>query len=245
MWMREYIPVLNLGRSRFAPRPVPTILTAAAVIVFAALGEWQLGRAGEKRALAGEFAASGPAIEWRRLPPGSPRYQRVSLRGYYDAGHQFLLDNRSRDSVAGVEVLTPLVLDDGSAVLVNRGWLPFGATRQDLPGVEVDREKRTVVGRIDDLPRPGIWLKPPPASGWPRLVQYPRMDELAVALGRELAPQQVLLDPAVPDGYNRDWIVPGATGDRHLGYAVQWFAFAALAGAIWLVLSFQRTEEKQ
>ena len=69
------------------------------------------------------------------------------------------------------------------------------------------------------------------------------MAELAAALGRELAPRQVLLDPAVPDGYVRDWVVPGTTPDRHLGYAVQWFAFAALAVAIWFVLSFRKSGE--
>ncbi len=130
--MAEYIPVLSFGRSRFAPRPLPTLATVAAVILFAALGIWQLGRADDKRALASDFAGAGPVIEWRRLPADAPRYQRVSVRGHYDSGHQFLLDNRSHDSVAGVEVLTPFVLDDGSAVLVNRGWLPFGATREDL-----------------------------------------------------------------------------------------------------------------
>jgi cytochrome oxidase assembly protein ShyY1 len=105
----------------------------------------------------------------------------------------------------------------------------------------VDGEKRTITGRTDELPRPGIWLKGPAATGWPRLVQYPRMEELSAALGRELAPRQVLLDPGVPDGYVRAWSVPGAPPDRHLGYAVQWFAFAAVAGAIWLVLSFRKT----
>jgi surfeit locus 1 family protein len=241
--MREYIPVLTPRRSRFAPRFVPTVLTAAAVILFAALGEWQLGRAEEKRALAAEFGAAGPAVEWRQLPPDAPRYQRVTLRGRYDPGHQFLLDNRSHESVAGVEVLTPLLLDDGSAVLVNRGWLPFGATRQDLPDAAVDGEKRDVVGRIDELPRPGIWLRAPAATGWPRLVQYPRMEELSDQLGRKLAPRQVLLDPGVPDGYVRDWSLPGTPVDRHIGYAVQWFAFASLAGAIWFVLSFRRPGE--
>jgi surfeit locus 1 family protein len=241
--MREYSPVLNPRRSRFRPRLLPTLLAAAAVAGFSALGAWQLDRADEKRAIARSFSAGGPAIEWRRLPPDAPRYQRVSLRGRYDPDHQFLLDNRSHESVAGVEVLTPLVLDDGSAVIVNRGWLPFGATRQDLPTVIVGGEKRTVIGRVDALPRPGIWLKAPPATGWPRLVQYPRMEDLSAALGRELAPRQVLLDPGVPDGYVRNWTVPGTTPDRHLGYAVQWFAFAALAGAIWLVLSFRKTGE--
>jgi surfeit locus 1 family protein len=238
--MREYIPVLNLRRSRFAPRPGPTVLTAVAIVLFAALGNWQLGRAEEKRDLAAKFGAAGPAIEWRQLPPDAPRYTRVSLRGHYDPAHQFLLDNLSHESVAGVEVLTPFLLDDGSAVIINRGWQPFGATRQELPDVAVDGEMRTVVGRIDELPRPGIWLKAPPAAGWPQLVQYPDMDELSRQLGRKLAPRQVLLDPAVPDGYLRDWSLPGTPIDRHIGYAVQWFAFAALAGAIWLVLSFRK-----
>jgi surfeit locus 1 family protein len=240
--MAEYSPVLNERRSRiFAPRLVPTFLAGLAVLAFAALGIWQLGRADEKRAMARNFTAGGPAIDWPRLPVDAPRYQRVRLRGYYDAGHQFLLDNMSHESVAGVQVLTPLVLDNGDAVLVNRGWLPFGATREDLPAVDVDGGKRTVVGRIDELPRPGIWLKGPEATGWPRLVQYPAMAELSAALGRELAPRQVLLDPGVPDGYVRAWVVPGTSPDRHLGYAVQWFAFAALAAGIWFVLGFRKT----
>jgi surfeit locus 1 family protein len=229
--------------TRFAPRLLPTLLTAAAVTLFAALGNWQLGRAEDKRRQSADLVAAGPAIDWRRLPADAPRYQRVTLRGHYDAERQFLLDNMSHESVAGVQVLTPLVQADGSAVLVNRGWLPYGATRKDLPTVTVDAEMRTIVGRIDDLPRPGIWLKAPAATGWPRLVQYPRMEELSVALGRELAPRQVLLDPALPDGYVREWALPGTTADRHLGYAVQWFAFAALAGAIWFVLSFRRKGE--
>ena len=241
--MREYIPVLNARRSRFAPRPIPTILATVAIALFAALGAWQLDRADQKRVLARSFIAGGPAIDWAQLPTDAPRFQRVMLRGQYDAEHQFLLDNMSHESVAGVQVLTPLVLDDGDAVLVNRGWLPFGATRQDLPPVEVDAGKRTVIGRIDDLPRPGIWLKGPSATGWPRLVQYPDMTELSAALGRDLAPRQVLLDPGVPDGYVRDWVVPGTTPDRHLGYAVQWFAFAALAAAIWIVLSLRKSGE--
>lgn len=241
--MREYSPVLNLGRSRFAPRLLPTLAAVAAAVAFTWLGVWQLERAGGKRSLAADFAGSGPALEWRQLPADAVRYQRVSVRGHYDPAHQFLLDNRSHDSVAGVEVLTPFILDDGSAVIVNRGWLPFGATRQDLPVISVDADKRTVVGRIDSLPRPGIWLEGPPGTGWPRLVNYPRMEELEVALGRELAARQVLLDPALPDGYVRAWAVPGTSPDRHLGYAIQWFAFAALAGAIWFVLSLRSSGE--
>jgi surfeit locus 1 family protein len=241
--MAEYSPVRNPRRPGFAPRLLPTLLTLAAVALFAAAGAWQLGRAAQKRALAADFAGGGPALEWRQLPADAPRYQRVTLRGHYDPDRQFLLDTMAHESVAGLQVLTPLVLDDGSAVLVNRGWLPWGPSRAVLPDVAVGGEKRTVVGRIDELPKPGIWLEAPAATGWPRLVQYPRMEELREALGRELPRWQVLLDPAVPDGFVRAWTVPGTPADRHLGYAVQWFAFAAVAIAIWLVLGFRRSGE--
>ena len=237
--------MLNFSGSRFAPRLFPTLLAAAAIALFVVLGYWQLGRAEEKRAIASRFTAGGPVIDWKQLPADAPRYQRVRLSGHYDKDHQFLLDNMSHESVAGVDVLTPFVLDSGDTVLVNRGWLPFGATRQDLPDVDVDAGQRTIVGRTDELPRPGIWLKAPPATGWPRLVQYPKMQELSVALGVELAPRQVLLDPAVPDGYIRTWIVPGAAADQNLGYAVQWFAFAAAVGAIWFFLGFRKSGESQ
>ena len=66
------------------------------------------------------------------------------------------------------------------------------------------------------------------------------MPELAAALGRELAPRQVLLDPGVPDGYVREWSTTGTTADRNTGYAVQWFAFAAVAATLWIVLSFRK-----
>ena len=235
--------MLNFSRFRFAPRLGPTLLAASAIALFVVLGNWQLGRADEKRQLTNRFTAGGPVVDWQDLPADTPRYQPVRLNGHYDRDHQFLLDNMSHESMAGVDVLTPFVMSGGGTALVNRGWLPYGATRQDLPDVDVDAGQRTIVGRLDELPRPGIWLKAPPATGWPRLVQYPHMEELSIALGVELAPRQVLLDPAVPDGYVRVWILPGTAADQNLSYAVQWFAFAAMAGVIWLVLSFKKRGE--
>jgi len=234
---------MNPGRSRFAPRLWPTLAAAAAVVAFAGLGEWQLGRAVSSRALAEDFGRGGPALEWRRLPADAPRYQRVTASGHYDPEHQFLLDNMSHAGIAGVEVLTPLLLVDGRVLLVNRGWQPFGATRADLPEVAVDAEPRRITGRIDELPRPGVRLAAVPATVWPRLVQFPQMEELAKVLGRDLDSRVILLDASEADGYARDWTVRGTDPDRNLGYAVQWFAFAALAGAIWFALSLRKPPE--
>ncbi|MGQ0383091.1 MAG: SURF1 family protein [Gammaproteobacteria bacterium] len=233
----------NAGRRRFALRPVATAATALAVAVFGALGSWQLDRAAEKRGLAADFARPGPALP---LPPAGvalPRYHRIAAAGRYDAAHQILLDNRSQSGRAGVEVLTPLLLADGTALLVNRGWLPFGDDRTQQPEVAVGTEPRRIAGRHAALPRAPIELASPPAIGWPRLVSYPNQDELARMLGRELRPGMILLDPADAEGYGRDWSLAGTTAERHLGYAMQWFALAATAVAIWLALSVKRRGE--
>jgi surfeit locus 1 family protein len=232
--MRKYSLVL---------RPIATAATAAAVLLFVLLGSWQLGRATAKRLIDEQFSRAETAL---LLPPASiavPRYQRVTANGRYDTDHQFLLDNMSEAGQAGVHVLTPLLLSDGNAVLVDRGWVPFGTTRDSLPDVAVPATPRTVAGRLDELPRPGIELAAPAGKGWPRLISYPHMQELAAALGRELYPQRVLLDPREPDGFMRNWQVPGTTYVRHLGYAIQWFAFAATAIAIWLAQSLRRKGE--
>lgn len=217
--------------------------TLAAVAVFAALGNLQLDRGAEKRGLAADFRRAGPAIEFSPAGPGPQRYQRVTARGSYDTRHQFLLDNRSHAGAAGIEVLTPLLLGDGSAVLVNRGWLPFGTDRAHLPVVAVGPEPRLVAGRFSELPRAPIELAAPPSASWPRLVNYPDREELEEMLGRELRPGMILLDPGEPDGFVRDWQLAGTAPERHLGYAVQWFAFAATAAAIWLALSLKRDGE--
>ena len=232
--------MLKFRSRRFVLRPVATVVTAVAVLLFVLLGNWQLSRAAEKRALDEDFSRGGPALP---LPPADvalPRYQRVAANGSYDADHQFLLDNMSEAGQAGVHVLTPLLLADGSAILVDRGWAPFGATRDALPDVAVVTTPRSVAGRLDELPRPGIELAAPAGKGWPRLVSYPHMPELAAALGRELRPQEILLDPRDPDGYVRNWRLAGMTAERHLAYAIQWFAFAATAVAIWFALGLRR-----
>lgn len=241
--MREYSPVRIPRRLRFAPRPFATLAAAVAALVFTGLGLWQLGRADEKSALAADFAGGGPIIDLPSDSSGLPRYQRVTARGRYDAERQFLLDNQIHDGRAGVQVLTPFRLDVGGVVMVNRGWLPFGATRAELPEVTVDAEPRMIAGRLDELPRPGILLGAPPGSGWPRLVSYPQIDEIAAALGVTPHARMIRLDPGVADGYVRDWRLPGTTPMRHLGYAIQWFAFAATAIAIWLAVSLRRPGE--
>ncbi len=144
----------------------------------------------------------------------------------------------------GYRVFTPFRLQDDGWVLVDRGWLPLGATRAELPDVAVSDRERQIVGQFDHLPRPGIQLDQSDidASGpWPRVLNFPQQATLERALERELLPGVILLDPQAPDGYERVAGARVAFGpERHLAYAVQWFAMATAVIFIYVILQYRR-----
>lgn len=233
----------SLPSRRFAPRLGYSLLALAGLALFFSLGRWQLDRAEEKRSLVGAFERGGERLQ--ELPSGlSPvdRYQRLRAHGRFDPARQFLLDNMTYDGQAGFRVLTPLLLEDGRVLVVDRGFVPGSGDRSRLPDVAVQDSPREVVGRADTLPRPGIELAAPPATGWPRIVSFPRIEEIGAALGQPVFPQVLLLEPDQPDGFVREWAPATMGPDRHVGYAVQWFGFAVVTCILWVLLSF-RTEE--
>jgi surfeit locus 1 family protein len=137
-----------------------------------------------------------------------------------------LLDNMLHEGAAGYQVLTALrVPGTDERVLVNRGWVPAGE-RTVLPDVAVGSGARTVTGRLEHLPRPGMRLGEQAADHGDAVVvlQYPTAAELAQRLGAPVFDYEVLLDPVAEDGYVRDWKAPGMAPERHLAYAGQWWA---------------------
>lgn len=237
----EYSLPLLLRDRRFAPRWHWTLLALAGIALCASLGRWQLERAEHKRALFAGFAAGDrEAIDLPVSFEPVERYRKIRARGAYDPSRQFLLDNMTHGGVAGFQVLTPLVRADGRVLLVNRGFIALRGRRDELPSLPVDAGPRVVTGRADFLPRAAIALVAPPATGWPRLVSFPELDKIRQALRADVYPQVLLLDPAEPEGFVRDWQPPGLPPEQHLGYALQWFGLAATLLVIWLLLGFRR-----
>ncbi len=218
------------------------------------LGAWQLRRADENRALAEHFAAGGNATLLGDLPAlltDSNRFHRVEVRGAYVAAPQFLLDNMLHDGVAGYHVLTPLRVEGSTRrLIVNRGWVGSGSDRRTLPDVSASTEPRTITGRIEHLPQPGIRLGEPaalaltPIAESVAVVEYPTMAALAAELGQPLFDYQLLLDPAEPGGYARDWQAPGVSPERNLVYAGQWLLLGvgALGAAVTLAIKMLRRQ---
>lgn len=242
---------LRFGNREFAPRAWAALLTAAGVGLFVSLGTWQVGRAHEKQALVESFQRGadthvelGPGIAFDSLP----RYQHVRVAGRYEPARQVLIDNMpSQTGKPGYRVLTPLRRSDAARLLlVDRGWVPLGASRETLPDVQVAATGRTLAGRLDGLPAPGVRVGEAGVPGdtrWPRVLNFPQQADLERALGEPVEARIVLLDPAEPDGYERAWRPAMQFGpERHYGYAVQWFAFAVVALVIFVSLSLRRVD---
>jgi len=235
------------GSRIFAPSLLMTVLTLVAAVAFVSLGRWQWNK-GELRAAQAEAFARGSD---QAVPLGTSsldrahRFQRVILQGRFDGEHQFLLENRTHNGRPGYEVLTPLDRSGGDTVLVNRGWIPFSGYRDRLPDVSFETPPSVqVIGRVDELPTEGLasGRAPPTLQGpWPRVTTFPHADELSAALGRRIESRILLLDPAAPYGYVREWQPPGMTAMRHWGYAVQWWAFALLAVVLWVIMGLKKT----
>jgi cytochrome oxidase assembly protein ShyY1 len=222
-----------------------SLLAVLVALACLALGRWQWHRFEDKHhrkqlvarnydaapvplasVLKGTDTALEPALQWRQ----------VRVVGRYDVDGTTLVRNRPRDiagsPVFGYEVLVPLVLDDGSALLVDRGWLPNGTTG-NAPGQAPDTVPPPPPGRVEVVAR----LRP---SEPRRTQRVPRGQVGSIAvrqveqmLGRPLyGAYGVLVSEspsaaAAPEPIGRP-VLDGGEG-INASYAVQWWLFAAMA----------------
>jgi surfeit locus 1 family protein len=239
---------IQVGNRTFEPRPFTTLLAIALIAMLVSLGRWQLHRAQEKRLLFDSFAAANAGATPIDLQSANvPRYSRVEAVGSFDATRQILIDNMVEAERAGYFVITPFALRGGGWVLVNRGWVPLGKTRAERPAIPVAANLRTIRGRADNLPSPGIRMGVPAplAPPYPVVAAYPTRADAAQLLKEAdwASVDLILLDAGEPDGYVRNWAPPGFPPIRHIGYAVQWFALALALAVIYVVTNFRRAKD--
>ncbi len=208
-----------------------------------ALGMWQLSRAAEKQVLDDRFEARAKlapmVLEGSVSDYAALRYRQSRLTGRFATNTNFLLDNRIHRGTAGYHVLTPLLLANGKdAVLVNRGWVGVGASREDVPTITTTADEITLRGMISSPPAEVMLLGPGgyQAGNWPRVIQYVDINRMEQATGLNLLPLVVLLHPDSTSGFIRHWQPVGSSmgAARHRAYAIQWFSLAA----IFLLLCF-------
>jgi surfeit locus 1 family protein len=208
-------------------------------LVCIALGLWQMDRLEQRR------AANVLAVQARYAPPvrlqgGSElsaalEGRQVSAEGHYDHVHDIVLRGKAYQGSPGVEIISPLVLEGGrTAVLVNRGFVPT----PDAVTVQTDSARE--FGKVDVK---GTALAVPSGDGRPLeragRTTWARLDleTLQARMPYEVAPVYIRQAPdsALPR-FPRRLEPPPIDDGPHLSYAIQWFAFAAMAMVFGVVL---------
>jgi surfeit locus 1 family protein len=215
------------------------LLVIAAIVLMINLGFWQLRRLDERQAFNAEvtsridlppeplddvLAGTDPEdVEWRS----------VTASGTYLPDEEVRVVNRSQGGIAGDMIVTPLELEDGRILLVERGFVPLDTDVAAAPTGEVD-----IVGRLRPSQERRRGQLSNSATG--DVTEAHRIDipRLAPQLPGPPVPvyaELVSSDPAEPGPHPQPVTAPELGEGPHLAYAVQWFIFSAAVAVGWVL----------
>ncbi len=213
-------------------------LAVGAAIVCIRLGFWQLDRHEQR-------AAQNALIEQRLSDPPLPlplplpldasldldrdshEFRRARVKGVFDYSREVIEQGRVVNGVPAVYLVTPLALQNGGVLLVERGY----ALSPDARGVDVAalRESDSVVVEGVLVRLDGGTL--PSDATWPIYVRRADPAALQPLFDETLEPlvlRRTVMPSDLPRGMGAAPL-PQLTGGPHLSYAVQWFLFATIA----------------
>lgn len=249
-------PSMHIGNYSFRPRLIPSLITLLLLPVLVSLGFWQLDRAEQKfsaRELRAQRLEQSPKpLAAGDTDAGGMLARRVLARGHFDLQHQFLLQNQLYREQPGYQVYTPLRLSEEVGVLVDRGWTAAHFGRQEAPDLSGSAERLALTAVVDTPPSIGLKLGEPDggAKTWPRRVQYLDLDWAQRQLDYRLLPY-VLLPLDLSERHLVQNRKPEQIGERgmppekHVSYAVQWFALAFALAVIYIAVNTRRLKGRK
>jgi surfeit locus 1 family protein len=230
---------------RFRPRLWPTLTALAALAVLLGLGAWQLQRVSWKEALISRAQAQ---LRQRAipLPPTGFEvldYRRVSARGTYLHNAAFAFGLSASGGEPGARLVTPLRLDGGPTILVDRGWLPQRFLPPNVPAGLEPNGLVTIEGvaRWRGVPQRTV-LTPTDEPSERRWFSW---DVAAIedALGLPLEPLQIVLERSGgPSELPKAQPVTVDFANNHLGYALTWYGLAVVLVVVYTLFSFTQPD---
>ena len=229
-----------------------TFLVAAIMAMFVWLGFWQLDRLEQKRTYNATLSE-----RWRQAPLDlgieqlpehldELEYRRVTAQGHFDYANQLVLKSQIYRDAPGIALITPFVMNDGSAVLVARGWVPIDRSApQFWPEMEEPADAPMIgLIRPSQAPPNGQPSTPPATTQ----TEWYRIDIPAIQtqMPYPLAPVWIQQLPEAARPLDRLPVreEPMALdASNHMSYAVQWFSFAVITGFGYIM--FVRFRERQ
>jgi surfeit locus 1 family protein len=237
---------MKLGQRRFKAAWWSIALTAAGVMLFIALGIWQLERADYKESVQLKFEQR-LGDPYQKFEPGTEldeiEFRKLIVNGFYDNARNILIDNQIHKGKAGYHVLTPLQLSaSDTIILVNRGWAEWGVTRDSLPLISAARDG-DVAGIANFPTEPAMRLGGIELSErWPQLLRYVDIEAMQSQFSGRLLPIVLWLAPEQEGYFVRDWNPVWMRPEKSRAYATQWFAFALLALVFFVILNLRKIE---
>ena len=208
------------------------LLAVVMAVLFVSLGFWQLARNREKHAIAAreKAAYAEPAPDIATIPAEAADGTRAEARGTFDGAHETVLRNQVHNGIDGIGILTPLRLADGTAVLVDRGWVRAssanGVTTDPPPtgtavvhGLVHQSSPLAANDTVDHLGDGALAVPRVDLAAIGRRLPYKLQPVWIEAQAISPSPQgnaPALPEPPPPDPVN------------HMQYALEWFAFALI-----------------
>ena len=215
------------------------LLVIALVLVMVNLGKWQLNRHNERKefnaTLVQRFDAPIQPLDelLQDSKPEDIEWMPTAVSGTYLQGEDISLVNVSQNGIAGYDAITPMLLDNGTVVLVNRGFLPLASEFPPAPTGEV-----SLLGRVRASSERRTGAVSDPATGELTEVQRIDIDRLQQQIDGDLVPVYVQLLKSTPaEAPTLSTIVdPDFSNGPHLSYTVQWLFFSLCAVGGWFAL---------
>ena len=260
---------MTLTDAQFAPHWLPTTVVGLLMAVFVYLGLWQLERAEQKQHLAEtlilrqqqkplalvngllfqESKGQKLAGEKKQSDPGSNvqelEHSQLEVEGEYLVDKSVLIENRKYRGKTGFHVITPFLVSKSKRVLlVNRGWVKAGP-KLGIPRFETPQGIHQLVGTVS-IPSPPVLDLTNSSQGFSEDIEnfqrwpFFTLERYRKWSGSDIYPLVLLLSPKSEGGFIRRWPKPQVDPSMHIGYALQWFAFALIVVLIWMKLSIKK-----
>ncbi len=223
----------------------PTLFTVPAVLVMIGLGFWQVERMVWKNALiesrnAALVAAPVPAPD--TLEAAKPLdFHRVRVAGVFEHDKELYIGAYDARGFSGFQIVTPLRLEDGRHLLINRGWVPFDnkdpKTREE--GQTTGTVTVTGILRLDAPPTGWIIPKNRPGSNFWFYVNIAAMAETKAV--DQVMPYFIEADiAATPARFPIGGQTRIALPNDHLQYAITWFLTALTLLVIYFIYHYRK-----
>ena len=230
---------------QFQFRWIPFIATVLLMAVFLRLGWWQWTKGldvehqvtlRDMRSAVNPLLLGSQLVNAKEVDGTS-----VVVRGHYDAAQQFFLDNQQHQGQPGLHVITPLQIEGSQVrVLVNRGWVGWGASRSVLPDVKVPTGLIEIQGRatVPSGKAPAFVTEPTDTGALRTRI---RLKEIQASHDYPVQPMVILMMSSdTSDGLVKDWPELDNKAPMHKGYAAQWFLMALLLVGFFLRSSYRK-----